>query len=51
MNRELLIEMYGSQTLDQIRKLVVDMDEKTELIFLEELLKKRLARLNRKRRP
>ena len=50
MSYELLIEKYGSQTLDKIRKLVMDMDEKTELILLEELLKKRLARLDRKGR-
>lgn len=47
MSYELSIENIS---LDKIRKFVIDMDEKTELIFLEELLKKRLARLNRKRR-
>jgi len=48
MSHELLIERYGSQTLDKTRKLVTDMNEKTELIFLEGLLKKRLARLDHK---
>jgi len=50
-NSELLIEKQRPQTLDEIRKLVTDMDEKTELIFLEELLKKRLDRLNYKGSP
>ena len=31
----------------EIRKLVRDMDEETELAFLEEIVKKRVARLKR----
>lgn len=31
---------------DQIHKLVMDMDEETEIVFLEEIIKKRISRLN-----
>ena len=33
----------------EIRKLVKDMDEEIELIFLEEIIKKRMDRLKRKK--
>ena len=40
-------EMVRKPVMDKemIRKLVMDMDEETELNFLEELIKKRTARL------
>ena len=33
----------------EIRRLVKDMDEEKELIFLEEIIKKRVARFRRKK--
>ena len=33
---------------DKIRRLVMDMDEETELAYLEEIIKKRTERLERK---
>ena len=33
---------------EKIHKLVVEMDEETELAFLEEIVKKRIERLKRK---
>ena len=34
---------------DNIRKLVMDMDEETELAYMEEIIKKRVERLERKK--
>lgn len=43
MDREMVRNLVMNK--EMVHKLVMDMDEETELAFLEELLKKRVARI------